>query len=547
MEINNIPLYGSILEESTSPIFENGKIISSGKKKKRLILEGWEEEKVSHIAIKIFSKPHFSMKNGMKKNFILLIHIVTHFFWSLFSQSRYILQKITVDNEEVCIYLNIQSLKTRLKKLGFNENKIQKCIKNGSPLSPLTNQKIKQKINNFISPSNILWKKKEVLEITLDYAKKLDISPLKALKVTKKLISFNLTISEIRDLIDIIHKHRKEWAKIDQTKKISPKQIKNLPRKLHIYPNDIIVIIFNKPHDPIIGSGTFMEARFSVDLLKGKKILHLKSKNDESFFIYINTFFALLNKIKHKNLLDLYVRKDEINNLYLLRKKNIYEFLVHYNGDILAKKIEKDNPYTMEQITLFTYQLLSAGIYLQEMNIIHRDIKPENVCIKKNQATLIDFGFALDLNDSNTVLAPYCCSPMFVPPEYAKARCYIESIEDEKAIQESITIKYDAWCLGITLLLLYQQKIKDWALTELPAESANNEEDCFNKIGYCPSDWLAKPEENSIEFCIWMLLRVDQKERWSIKQAFEFAGPLIEKDPLMRKVFEKEKVPFQFS
>jgi serine/threonine protein kinase len=44
-------------------------------------------------------------------------------------------------------------------------------------------------------------------------------------------------------------------------------------------------------------------------------------------------------------------------------------------------------------------EMISVMCYLNERKIMHRDIKPDNIKYFKGKCTLIDFGFACELDD----------------------------------------------------------------------------------------------------------------------------------------------------
>ena len=66
-------------------------------------------------------------------------------------------------------------------------------------------------------------------------------------------------------------------------------------------------------------------------------------------------------------------------------------------------------------------QLLRTLCDLHENNIVHRDIKPDNILVDHNgHAYLMDWGIALDLNESNGE-GELCGTPKYMSPEQCTA------------------------------------------------------------------------------------------------------------------------------
>lgn len=69
---------------------------------------------------------------------------------------------------------------------------------------------------------------------------------------------------------------------------------------------------------------------------------------------------------------------------------------------------------------------------------MHRDIKPDNIKYFNGKPTLIDFGFACELqNGDKTVLKESVGTPSYMSPEMLQRKNY--------------TFKSDIWSLGVVL------------------------------------------------------------------------------------------------
>lgn len=90
--------------------------------------------------------------------------------------------------------------------------------------------------------------------------------------------------------------------------------------------------------------------------------------------------------------------------------------------------------------TIFTSAcILSALIYLHDLNIVYRDIKPENIIVNQNgYAILVDFGFAKKIKYTTKT---YCGTHGYMAPEIQQYKPY--------------TLSVDMYSFGVLLYELY--------------------------------------------------------------------------------------------
>jgi len=100
-----------------------------------------------------------------------------------------------------------------------------------------------------------------------------------------------------------------------------------------------------------------------------------------------------------------------------------------------------------KDVARILWQVLRALEYLHNRGLTHRDLKPENLAFERKKegdksfVRLIDFGFALDLNDttlnktSNGLI--FMGTPYYMAPEVVN--------------KQLLTPKSDMWSLGVTM------------------------------------------------------------------------------------------------
>jgi serine/threonine protein kinase len=120
---------------------------------------------------------------------------------------------------------------------------------------------------------------------------------------------------------------------------------------------------------------------------------------------------------------------------------------LYEGGDVYSLIQAKGTECIPEKdVARIIYQLLRALAYLHTNNITHRDLKPENIVFesKKTGSTsivrLIDFGFALDLNQTIDDSLIFMGTPYYMAPEVVR--------------KQSVGPKADMWSLGVCMYVM---------------------------------------------------------------------------------------------
>jgi calcium-dependent protein kinase len=129
-------------------------------------------------------------------------------------------------------------------------------------------------------------------------------------------------------------------------------------------------------------------------------------------------------------------------------------------------------------VARIVWQVLRALAYLHKNGLTHRDLKPENLAFesrKHGNVRLIDFGFALDLNDQKLNISNGLIvmgTPYYMAPEVVN--------------KEQLIPKSDLWSLGVAMFAML--------VGYPPFIKAKTEENLFelintNNYDYNEQDW----------------------------------------------------------
>jgi len=169
----------------------------------------------------------------------------------------------------------------------------------------------------------------------------------------------------------------------------------------------------------------------------------------------------ILLKLDHPNIIHVTPEVDR-------RGKRILVMEQLKGGDLMSF-IDKIEFMPISEVRQILKPVVQALVYMHGKNIIHRDLKPENIMLKFDEKSptpqqvptpiLIDFGFALDLNDKgDRELLPRAVGTSAYMPLELVAENFPQTDKDAKAL--------DVFSLGITMFTvainLSPPDSKDW-------------------------------------------------------------------------------------
>ena len=193
----------------------------------------------------------------------------------------------------------------------------------------------------------------------------------------------------------------------DKDKKIVVVQKKNKKRGNYIL-------------EETIGEGAFAKVKLARHIQTGEKVA-IKIINKEEMYNFdikkIKKEINILQRLKHKNIIQLY----EIMETH----KNLYIVMEYCEGKELFEYIVKRKHLTEREACRYFQQLINGVEYLHLSNITHRDLKPENLLLDNKKRILItDFGLSILSEKYNEQLSTPCGTPSYSPPEMLKGRKY---------------------------------------------------------------------------------------------------------------------------
>lgn len=147
----------------------------------------------------------------------------------------------------------------------------------------------------------------------------------------------------------------------------------------------------------LIGQGGFgevYEAKINnINFNFAIKILNpspFQSSSSKSFMRFLQEA-EILFKIRHKYIIPIYGLGEIEGRPYILMER--------FQGHNLVKARERSSSKITPEIILpFIQRIAEALIYAHSTGIVHRDIKPTNLMTARNDARLLDFGIAINLD-----------------------------------------------------------------------------------------------------------------------------------------------------
>ena len=169
-----------------------------------------------------------------------------------------------------------------------------------------------------------------------------------------------------------------------------------------------------------IGKGAFAKVKLARHIQTGEKVA-IKIINKEEIYNFdikkIKKEINILQRLKHKNIIQLY----EIMETH----KNLYIVMEYCEGKELFEYIVKRKHLTEREACRYFQQIINGVEYLHLSNITHRDLKPENLLLDNKKRILItDFGLSILSEKYNEQLSTPCGTPSYSPPEMLKGKKY---------------------------------------------------------------------------------------------------------------------------
>jgi len=140
-----------------------------------------------------------------------------------------------------------------------------------------------------------------------------------------------------------------------------------------------------------------------------------------------------------------------------------------------------------------TQQMLSALDALHRHDIVHRDLKPENFVFETtaedSNIRMIDFGNAIEIEDSTKRYKEVCGTPYYMPPEAVKNKS--RTLEELK--------RGDMFAMGVIVYIM---------MSGIPPFPGNTDEEIFYNIKEGDYTWprgheWSKPLKRFIEKCLY--------------------------------------------
>jgi 3-phosphoinositide dependent protein kinase-1 len=171
---------------------------------------------------------------------------------------------------------------------------------------------------------------------------------------------------------------------------------------------------------------------FAVKVIEKKQVESLKRRHP-NIHNEIAMEKAILNKLKHRGVVELYHTYSDYNAIYFLMEfcdgAEMWTTIMH--GAKLTGCHESLSRYYMAE-------LVEVLEYMHNNGVVHRDLKPENLMItNEGHLKVIDFGTAKDLLNTNLNGPEFVGTPEFMSPECVKSK--------------KAGIETDLWSFGIVL------------------------------------------------------------------------------------------------
>ncbi|KAJ3353528.1 hypothetical protein GGF32_002974 [Allomyces javanicus] len=180
-----------------------------------------------------------------------------------------------------------------------------------------------------------------------------------------------------------------------------------------------------------LGTGTFGRVHlarlkgtaqyFAMKVLKKTEVVRLKQVE------HINSEKAILSRIYHPFIVNLFCTFQDASNLYML--------LEYVGGGELFSHLRRAGRFSNDMARFYAAEIVTAIEYLHARDIIYRDLKPENLLLDvRGHIKITDFGFSKVVPDRTWTL---CGTPEYLAPEIIQGKGHGRAV--------------DWWSLGILI------------------------------------------------------------------------------------------------
>jgi len=253
---------------------------------------------------------------------------------------------------------------------------------------------------------------------------------------------------------------------------------------------------------------------YAVKFLNKNRFYRIEPKFRQRYMESMSNEIAILQQVKHKNIIRLHEVWEDKTTLYLVMEE--------CTGGELFKRIVAKGKFTELDASKVIYQLLSALRYMHDENnrIVHCDLKPDNILFltqdDDSPVKIIDFGMSKILPPLES-LNLLCGTPYYTAPEVIQDKKYDHTC--------------DLWSLGVILFVMvfgYPPFYVD------PKAYGNNERNAiYRKIckGFSPEikstqvygygPWFPDhiPSSDAVRDLIAKLLSRKPRKRYTAKEA----------------------------
>ena len=158
---------------------------------------------------------------------------------------------------------------------------------------------------------------------------------------------------------------------------------------------------------------------YAMKVLRKSEIVRLKQVE------HINSERAILDRIRHPFIVELYATYQDNLNVYML--------LSYIPGGEMFSHLRRAGRFSPDVTRFYLASIILAVEYLHSRNIIYRDLKPENLLLDRvGYLRIADFGFAKIVEDRTFTL---CGTPEYLAPEIVLSQGHGKAV--------------DWWALGI--------------------------------------------------------------------------------------------------